>query len=262
MPDKASLLARVKQLLALAKSANVHEAAAAAAKAQELIARYQLDDCLDDSNGGSPGNGPGNGPIIHQTLWVCETKNKPVWIGMLAIAIGQANGTRFYWDWDRRHEPVTGLTYHRPCLKAIGTASDIDISGVLIQYLSGECNRLLGVISRLVRADRAYQNSFRIGFVQEIDKKLASARQAAIAKLKTEATTPGEQAYAIMRVDTALARWRERDAKLNDAMKDAGVRYSRQRSGVSSEQGLEHGRHAGRHTDVNAKPTRGMIGES
>lgn len=46
MATPSDLLGRVKKLLALSTSANVHEAAAAAAAAQHLIARHQLEDLL------------------------------------------------------------------------------------------------------------------------------------------------------------------------------------------------------------------------
>jgi len=46
MATPSDLLGRVKKLLALSTSTNVHEAAAAAAAAQRLIARHQLDDLL------------------------------------------------------------------------------------------------------------------------------------------------------------------------------------------------------------------------
>ena len=60
-PDPA-LLDRVRKLLALAGSPNAHEAAAAAARAQALVARHQLEawleaiaTCLTDDDSLSPG---------------------------------------------------------------------------------------------------------------------------------------------------------------------------------------------------------------
>ncbi|MEQ1506614.1 MAG: DUF2786 domain-containing protein, partial [Myxococcota bacterium] len=87
------VLDRVRKLLALATSPNVHEAALAAARAQALIERHRLEDWLaaEQDSAGDPD------PIVHawhEPLAVARKIRR--WKAALASVLAEVNGCVAY----------------------------------------------------------------------------------------------------------------------------------------------------------------------
>ncbi|MEL6346843.1 MAG: DUF2786 domain-containing protein, partial [Myxococcota bacterium] len=86
MTDTERLLDRVQKLLALARSPNVHEAALAAARAQELIDRHRLQALLDEDAEIEDG----------QETPLEEGRRLRKWKSVLAQSLAQMNGCIAY----------------------------------------------------------------------------------------------------------------------------------------------------------------------
>ncbi len=90
-PEKA--LDRVRKLLALATSPNVHEAASAAAKAQELITRHRLEQWLDAERGVQEDPDP---IVDARTEPLDVARRQRPWKVVLAVALAEVNGCLAY----------------------------------------------------------------------------------------------------------------------------------------------------------------------
>lgn len=84
---KAQIIEKVKKLLRLAKSSNEHEAALAAARAQELLAKYNLDE-----SDFSEQELPKEAGMAHT-----ETVKKPAtWVFLLASSVAGAFDSKYF----------------------------------------------------------------------------------------------------------------------------------------------------------------------
>ncbi|MEQ8762824.1 MAG: DUF2786 domain-containing protein [Planctomycetota bacterium] len=115
------LTERIRKLLALAESQNPNEAAAAAARAAELMARYRIDRVLLEAHD----------PEV-EDLFFEETREKHTWRGILADGVTRSFGCRIYW----RHAP-NGIRMH-----GVGTASDLAAARYLFELLAAEIESL------------------------------------------------------------------------------------------------------------------------
>jgi hypothetical protein len=177
------LIDRVEKLLALAGSPNVHEAAAAAARAQALISRHRLqglldrddsviDDVIEDSR--------------EEPLW--EGRRLRKWMSVLATALAELNGCVAYTWVQGKHRSivVVGRKEDRRAVRALWT-------GLVprIEWLSATGGQQAG------EKGKKYHDSFRIGAVQTIAGRLRAASDAEHDQLQTA---------SIVLVDVATAR--------------------------------------------------------
>ena len=82
------VLSRVRKLLALAESPNVHEAASAAARAQELISQHRLEAVLEAEDAAATQDAAD--PIGQETLETSKRLRR--WKTVLAGGLARANG--------------------------------------------------------------------------------------------------------------------------------------------------------------------------
>lgn len=166
--SNAALLDRVRKLLSLAKSDNVHEAAAAASKAQALITRYQLDPTrLDDRVSPTPLK------VAVHLLWEGTKSRHDGWTINLACGVARTNRLRPYLSW---------MIGGRACIMGIGDPSDAETARFLIAWLIGEVERLYreSKPDGLDRGEgRAWANSFRLGCAGTIASRLYDAHREA-----------------------------------------------------------------------------------
>lgn len=173
-----AVLDRVRKLLALAGSPNVHEAAAAAARAQALISRHRLEgwlaaeaaakeklDAIEDAR---------DAPLE-------QSKRLRRWKVVLASTLAEANGCLAY-TLDRGDERAIVL---------VGRAEDRDAVRVLWDGLV----RRIEWLSATHGAGRSkrWHDDFRIGAVDAIAKALATpaepdAETAALTRFERAAT--------------------------------------------------------------------------
>lgn len=168
--DREKLLDRVRRLLRLAESDNVHEAASAAARAQALMSRYRIEAAALDTGGEDE-----HGIKDHRDAPLEASKRLRPWKTYLAGAIARTNGCRIYLH-TRGAERAVVL---------VGRAEDAE----LVRVLFSELTKRVEAMTRKHGAgrDRAFCNAFRLGMVTTIAERLERARQEA----RTRALTPG-----------------------------------------------------------------------
>jgi len=117
-----SLLSRVRKLLVLGdknKNPDIHEAEAAAAKAQELIARHNISEAFLKIETGDTSVSEVISKMIHRSGRVST------WLSMLADAVAEVNGCAVY--------IVRGQG-----VMCVGEETDVAMVEVLVSYLEGE----------------------------------------------------------------------------------------------------------------------------
>jgi len=230
-----SVLDKVRKLLRLSTSSNPHEAALAAARAQDLIDRHRLSQTVLELDP------PPSAPAVDREP-IMNFKDAPLdgrprlerWRTELAVAVARANACRIY--------------LHGSSLMLVGRPSDAET----VRYLYG---RLAHEVERLA-ADRghgkgvSWRNNFRLGVVETIEDKLKAQRQTWRQQVRAEARGNPE---ALMRVDQALVRmvdrylevgaWMRTNMRLGTRSGGGSVNYDRaareagRRAGQSIEMG-------------------------
>ena len=156
MPER--LLARVRKLLALAGSPNVHEAALAAAQAQALIDRHHLAELLAEVEAE---------PITDGRASPLETARRPRrWRSILAAALAEANGCL---AWQAEAGGQTSLYI-------LGRERDRAVVAALFEGLAPRIEWLSA--THAPGAGREVHDAFRIGAVEAIRDRLLQPRPA------------------------------------------------------------------------------------
>jgi len=162
---------RIRRLLALSESSNVHEASAAAAKAQELMSKHRIDQAELAEQAGEVDE-----PLLDEDLQVFGAR-MVTWRACLASAVAEANGCDCY-------NQVWRGTDGRQCRatsRIIGPVSSVQATRYLLAYLEREIGRLCVVERNAGRSEAAWLNSFRLGASYEIGRRVVAAAKAAMA---------------------------------------------------------------------------------
>lgn len=188
-PDtQEKALRKARALLRLATSSNPEEAAAAAAKAQELIDRHRLNIAtaqLDEA-----ATVESDEPIedfSHDPLFPGE-RTLDRWKGHLSIVIAKLNQCFAYTNGG--------------AVNLVGRASDVQTARYFISYLTAEIERLANAKCR--GTSRSYWNNFRLGAAETVCQRLKDQRQQTVQQVKTEASTSTRQ-NALVLVEQSLA---------------------------------------------------------
>jgi len=159
MNERDKIIERARKLLALAdRNSSENEAAAAASKAQSLLAEHDLTiECVEDID-------PGAADITEEE--VDRSARMPSWRRSLLHGVARANSCSTLYC---RHWNSTGL-------KIVGSRADVAIARAAYGFL---CE----VIERLTRRHaqgrgRSYASSFRLGCAQRLAERVrARARE-------------------------------------------------------------------------------------
>jgi len=183
------ILDRVRKLLELAKSDNVHEAGNAAAAAQDLMSRHSISEAMLDVS-------PDQDEMIDSDILFAETgAQMPTWKLLLGSCIAEVNQCKAF---------QSGST-----LQIIGKPSSAATVRYLFMYIAREIDRLCDFEARNRGAPgRTWSNNFRLGAVSEVSRRLREADAAARAAMKREAyegDTNGT-GVALMRINNALTK--------------------------------------------------------
>ena len=212
-----ALLSRVRKLLALAESPNVHEAAAAAAAAQALIAKHRLAGLLAADV---------QDPITDGREAPLETARRlRKWKIALAGGLARVNGCVAYTA-EYAHETHARETQ----LLLVGRAADRDAVAEIWRWLVQRLELLSATHG--AGKSRAWHEAFRIGAAEVVVSRLAATDQ------EEQATLPVE---ALVRVERALA---DRSAAV-DAYAAKSMRLTAGRALRVDAHGLARGRVAG-----------------
>jgi hypothetical protein len=219
---------KIRKLLALAGSDNVHEAALAAQRAQELMDRWDIEaGMLDTTSAPEPEE-----TIQGETEMVPRAGRKVVWKGIMASHLAKANGCKAFW----RTEPG-GVR-----LVIVGRPSDVQETGYVFALL---CK----TVDTLARRDCkglgvTWANSFRLGVVTAVGEKLREARRVVVEDMRREhAGNP----LALVRLDQSLAKIDRKLTDVGDYLRGAGIRLNKgrptvSRSAMAHQQGYSVGR--------------------
>jgi len=178
-----ALLDKVRKLLALATSPNVHEAASAAAKAQELIARHQLQALLDETDRTEESLSDGR----DEPLEVARKIRK--WKAVLASGLAHANGCAAYTVAAKKREQhlcIAGRVEDREAVTALWAWLVKRLEWLSATHGEGHV--------------RDWHESFRIGAAETVVERLSTVQHEARRQLQNE----GLEARALIRLDAAI----------------------------------------------------------
>lgn len=162
MADVAAVLVRVEKLLALATSANVHEAALAAARARELIDAHRLDGLLA-ARAAARGEGPE--PVGEEVLEVAKRPRR--WRAILAGALAESQACLVY----------SAARGGEQELRLAGRAGDRAAVRTLFGWLAPRLEWLSA--SHGAGRSRAWHEAFRVGAAEVIAARLGEPAAAA-----------------------------------------------------------------------------------
>jgi hypothetical protein len=226
----ADIVERIRRLLALSESSNVNEAAAAAAKAAELMAKHQIDQATLDAEVDAPDE-----PVEAEDLLALGGKAQP-WKMMLASSLASANGCATYTQVRSGRQRIVTT-------RIVGPKRGADTVRYMLAYLQNEVERLLKADVDQQRNGwaklgagfnaRSYAGSFRLGAACEIAKRIRESSDAVSVAARSTAS-----AGAIVRVDRAGER-------LADAMAALGLEKPTTRPTYSNSSAFKAGAQAG-----------------
>jgi hypothetical protein len=183
------IIDKVQKLLALSKSSNVNEAAAAAAVANRLIDQYRLSSVDLNSNVEEDLE-----PIEEDQEYVYQSGKVTAWKQTLVSVLVKHYGCA-YWN-DTTY--TSGRKVSR--YKLVGKRSDVGIVRYMFAWLTSECSRLADLEAK--GCGRVFVASYCMGLVNGVAGQLKSSR----AEVQKDATSA-----AIVKLD-------EREAASRAAM--------------------------------------------
>jgi hypothetical protein len=183
--DPEALLARVQKLLALATSPNIHEAAAAAARAQALIEAHHLEDLLAAAE-----------RDVAEARSIDDGRAAPLEVGkrlrrwkvVLATVLAEYNACVAFTE-DRGRETALCLA---------GRAADREVTAALYAWLVVRIEWLSATHG--AGRDRRWHEAFRIGAAEVIAHRLAHPVSSDVVDGAPDATTSGA---ALVKADRA-----------------------------------------------------------
>lgn len=160
-----NVISKVQKLLALSKSANANEAAAATNAANRLIDQYRLSvaDLSEDSTEIDP--------MMEDSGAIYETGRIVPWKQSLVVTLARHYGCATFIS----AVYPTGRKVSR--FKLVGRKSDIAIVNYMFSYLSAECARLCEKEAH--GQGKVFANSYCSGFVAGIRQQLSESRKEA-----------------------------------------------------------------------------------
>jgi len=230
-----AIIDKVRKLLRLAESPNANEAAAAAAKAQQLIDENNLSAALLALDSGASES---DEPIEDFYKKGAPLDVQPLahrWRSQLAGTIARANACRIYL--------VGGK------IALVGRPSDAETVRYLFAYLTREVERLCERDGK--GCGRTWRNNYRLGVVDTIMLKLRQQReQFAAEQRKLAAADTNTQ--ALVRVNQALVMVEKRSADTAEWVKKNLKLYAGSGSGSRYDgSARQAGRKAGQSISIN-----------
>ncbi len=164
---REKVLDKIRKLIALSGSSNVHEAAVAAAAAQRLMLEHKVaesDITVESSE---------DDLVVEQEVYRdLHLKAPPRWHATLLNGVATANFCRLVLDVERQR--LGWEVERRKIYRIIGTEPDRATAVYLYEMLRGEIERLSGQVARLYRYDRAQRASFKVGAAIALADKLTA----------------------------------------------------------------------------------------
>lgn len=259
--DLPTILRRIQALLATAArtEGNEIEAALAAERAAELMARYQISAATVTA--ATPATAPAAEPLVGERVYQDAVRGAKRSAWRMAIVRGVAASTGCHTYWLGAEPALFGRT------SAVATAR------YLCLYLYGEVDRLTAAEAR--GHGRAYANAYRIGCAQRIAQRLVAAAGDRAAAMRRAAAqghalppvpgeAPADAGGGALMVTTAVLAVIDRDrheVAAAWAKRSAGFTRGPAIGAVSSRDGYMAGREAGNRASLGGN-ARGALKKS
>lgn len=202
-------LSKVRKLLRLARSSNPHEAAQAAARAQEIMDRHNIEAAALSLDGDARVRPPDE-PIANSErtgetpLETTDRAKMPRWRGWLANVVCNVNGCACYLSRDASGAEIIAI---------VGRRSETNAARYIYAYLAGEVERLASEVPRGLGAE--FREQFTLGAVQAITERLNESKATTADKMRAEVAS---DAKALARVNDADREVERKAAELRDWM--------------------------------------------
>jgi hypothetical protein len=195
--SNTAIIERVQKLLALSKSCNANEAAAAAAIANRLIDQHRLSEADLETTSEEELE-----PIEEDIDYIYQSGKVTPWKKLLVSVLAKHYGCAHWNDctW------ASGRKVSR--YRLVGKRSDIGIARYMYTWLSLECQRLADLEAK--GKGRVFVGSYCQGFVQGVATQLAASR----AEAQKDATSA-----AIVKIDARLEQSKEEMYRLHTNLK-------------------------------------------
>ena len=176
-PEQARMLEKVRALLAKAESTTFEEEADVfTAKAQELMARYAIDEALlEASNGGQAGGGATTSAVGGIRIGIDDPYARPK--SVLLSAIASENRCRAVWS---EHLGLSTVFGTHNDLRAV----ELLYTSLLVQATAAM--RRADAVERHGSSVRSFRYSFLVAFAYRIGERLREANDAVAAAVRAE----------------------------------------------------------------------------
>jgi hypothetical protein len=246
---------RIRKLLSLANSSNVHESANAAAQAAKLMAQHQIDTAEIEGDKDPVGDNRDS------AVEISKGKRPPSWKWHLAWVVAQDMCKPYL-----LHRKIRDQI-HGTMVGFVGRRSDADLCAYLYRYLIRELKRLhrerrppLGRRQQYVPGapppiiDRAYQRrwskDFYVGAIAVLNDRMNLARAEVIPKHEHQPSYHAAVEPSPV-TTTALARIDQIAAEVDSFAQDMGLQYVEAKDvQIRSQEGFAAGIMAGRELDL------------
>lgn len=225
MVAEEKTLELIRRLFELAKSPNEHEASAAAAKAQELLHKYNLTQAdLPTAE---------KAPYIEVRM---RLKNHSRWAGTLMNVLAKANGAFVV---------HTSTKYNE--YSVIGQKHTIDIVEFSYVQMEKRITWLADVAWDIYEGDERSAPMYKDGFASGIIARLSERLTKQVAEQRTESAN-------------SMALVTKADAELMTKVRELYPHLTTRRANFARSDGYGDGKRAGGHLNVHAGMTSGAAG--
>lgn len=224
---------KVAKLLRLAKSSNPHEAALAAARAQEMIDRYNLSEiALEEAE-----QRPEEAKAWDEPLFAARSLTS--WQKRLAVVLSQHNQCKVV---------TCSLSRTERAIKIVGTATDV----LLVREMFRWCAQEVESLAYQHRGNGGvWLNNYRIGVTDGIADQLEKQKAATREQLKAESST------ALVCIQRSLAVQLQKAAATEAAVAKAFPRLRKEYSSVRPNYSArQQGRAAGQRMNLTGTARR------
>lgn len=228
------ITAKIKKLLKLAESSNVNEAAAAAAKAQELMDRFEIEAAVLAET--TPDTAPAE-PV--ETFGDFDSGGRvESWRSALLHALCMANACKAY--------RYRARAIRQTSLKVIGRRTDVQTVRYMYQAM---VSLVEGLADAQRGRGRGFIASFKMGAAHAICARIKESKEETRRAVYQEAAQAGTQ--ALMRVDNAMSVLKERQDAIQRYMASTNLRLKNgAASRVGNSSGYSQGYAAGKAANI------------
>jgi hypothetical protein len=239
-------LRKAAACLRLSKSSNQAEAALAAAKAQEIMDKYQISAEVLKLDQPKEADEPVMDFGAEPAATACQKDSK--WTLYLVSVVARHNGCAYY---------ISRSQYGSVDAKLVGRASNVQTARYMVGLLQEEV-RKVARNSSLGGYSRKFQADFKYGCVDAINLKLVRQREQTLKEVRAEATNN----LALVKVNSAIQRIDklrdESKAFIDDMVKNAQLKNGRASRFNVSSNARALGYEAGQSINVNSRAKAGL----